>query len=108
MPTNILLQDNAIKENNGIECLVLGGCRDVFGHGSRGKKLGHRWCPHLIGMAFVVKQNEAANPVNVSLLSTIRVMLDPYGIAHLVEPLSGTRFQQAVMRYLCIKYLSIV
>lgn len=29
-------------------------------------------------MAFVVKQNEAANPVNVSLLCGIRVMLDPH------------------------------
>jgi len=55
-----------------------------------------------------VKQNEAAKPVNVSLLSTISVRLDPDGIAHLVEPLSGTRCQQAVIRYLCLKYLSIV
>jgi hypothetical protein len=42
-------------------------------------------------MTLVVKQNKAPNPVDIGLLSAIRVMLETNCIPDLVKELPGTR-----------------
>lgn len=56
------------------------------------QRIGIRNASNLLRVPFVVKQDEAANLVDVGLLGTIGVVFDPNRIAHLVKQLSGTRF----------------
>ena len=56
---------------------------------------------HFSGVAFVVKEYEAANPLNVSLLRAQAQMSGAQNRAHFMQEflLSGRRFDEARMRH---------
>ena len=85
------LQNAPVKKHDGIECLVLSGRGDTRHDRKTGEKLPDFWGSHLPGMAFVVKQDELANPLDVSLLCAQAVMEKAQGVADLIEepPLGG-------------------
>jgi hypothetical protein len=45
--------------------------------------------PHVFGVALVVKEDEATNPIHVGFLSPVGIMLEPNDISNLVEQFSG-------------------
>lgn len=84
----INFQEAAIEEDNGAQRLILGGGRyDTSGGEVRDEGLDFL-CAHIFGMAFVVKEDAAANPGYVGFFGALGVMFDADGITHLVEELS--------------------
>ena len=54
-------------------------------HSEMGEELTDFGCTHLAGMTFAVKENKAADPVDVSFLRAKAVVTDSDGSADLVE-----------------------
>ena len=50
-----------------------------------GRKFGQLLLAHLRGMPFIVKENEAFNPVDVSLLGANTVMFAADNVPHLIK-----------------------
>ena len=79
------LKDVFVQEGYGAERLVLGGGRYTALGGEIGYvRLDFRRA-HFFGVAFVVEEDEAFDPVHVGLLGAIGVVLGADGFAHLVE-----------------------
>jgi len=72
--------------------LVLGGGGDVFVHRQVGEKSLDLRRSHFAGMALVVEQDGAADPVQVGVLSTEREVFEADGISDLVEEFLGSWF----------------
>ncbi len=82
---DFLVQDLAVKKEEGAERLILGrgGYISILSQVSQeGLDLGGA---HLCGMALVVEEDEAARPVHVSLFGAVGVVFDAQGFAELVE-----------------------
>jgi hypothetical protein len=76
-----------VEEQQARQRLVLGAGRDTSHDGQvRQERLDFR-SPHVAGMPLVVKEDVAANPVDVGLLGADRVMEQTELVPHLVEQL---------------------
>ncbi len=53
---------------------------------------------HVLGMALVVKQNMARDPVDVSFLGADGIVFEAYGIADLIEEFLGSRLHRFSLR----------
>ena len=74
----------AVKEEQGAERLILGGDGDVF-IGCEVRKEGFNFGgTHFGGVAFVVEEDEAADPLDVGLLGAVGIVAGAQGGAHLV------------------------
>jgi hypothetical protein len=62
------LEDLLVKEEEAAQGLVLGGGGDVFVHCEVGKELSDFVFAHLVGMAFVVEEDVAPDPIDIGLL----------------------------------------
>jgi hypothetical protein len=69
----------------GAQCLILCLSGNMMFLLQVYKKSLNFWCAHLFWMSLLVKNDVAFNPIDVGLLGTIRVMLDPQSIAHLIK-----------------------
>jgi hypothetical protein len=74
-----------IQEQHGAERLILGAGRDAPLHGQvRQERLDFR-SPHFPGVSLVVKEDIAANPLDVGLFGANGVMQQPELLPNLVE-----------------------
>lgn len=87
-----LVQDVAIEKEQGAERLVLRGGSNILIDGEIGQEGLHLGRPHLLGMALVVEEDEAPDPVGIGLAGARRVVHQADGVIHLFEQLLGTRF----------------
>jgi len=72
------------KEDRG-EGLSLGGGRDIPVDGELREELVDLFGSHSRGVGLVVEADVAADPLNVRLLGSDRVVTNPNGVAQLVE-----------------------
>jgi len=57
-----------------VQRLVLRRRADLSVHGKRGEKLLYFFLAHFSGVSFVMKENEARDPVDVGLLGLVTIM----------------------------------
>ena len=81
----LLLQDFAVEEGDGAQGLALGGGGHVLFDGQMGQEGRDFGGAHVLGVAAVVKQDEAFDPIVVSVFSAAGIMLEAHGLADLVE-----------------------
>jgi hypothetical protein len=55
---------------------------------------------YIFGMAFLVKQNKATDPLNVGFLGLVRIVLDADGIADTIEQFLGGSARGALSEYI--------
>jgi hypothetical protein len=84
-PAQLDLQHLAIKENTGIERLILRARRDACVDRKVGQELLDLGRPHGAWMALVMKEDEAAGPVDVAFLGVTRVMPHAENEPQLIE-----------------------
>ena len=58
-------------------------------HGQVGQKLFDFEAIHLSGMPFVMEEDEAFDPVDVSLFGANRIMFGPHGVPNLIQQPGG-------------------
>lgn len=85
----LLLQDFAVKKKNSAEGLALGRGGDVFVDGKVGEEGGNFGCAHVFGMALVMEEDEAFDPIVVSVFGAPGVMFKAHSIAELSEERLG-------------------
>ena len=66
-----------VKEEQRAESLVLCGSGHVFIYGQMREKRGDLLLAHFVRVAFAMKENVTANPIDVGLLCADRVMFHP-------------------------------
>ena len=81
LPIEHLLEE---KEERA-QSLVLGGRGDVSLHRQISKEGSDLLLAHFVGVAFMMEEDEAADPIDVSLLGADAVMFDPQMPANAVE-----------------------
>jgi hypothetical protein len=86
---DFLVENVAIQEDDGAEGLVLGGGGEAALGGEVGDEGLDFGDAHVFGMAFIVEEDVAANPVYVGLFGAVGVMLDANGVADLFEEFFG-------------------
>jgi hypothetical protein len=79
------LADVAVEEEESAEGLVLGGGGNVVDRGEVGQKGFDFGDTHVLGMTLVVKEDVAANPLDVGFCCPLGIMLEPNGTTDLVE-----------------------
>ena len=70
------LEHLLVKKQQRAESLVLSGCSDALFDRKMSEKFGNFFLAHFLWMAFAMKENVAANPIDVRLLSADGVMFD--------------------------------
>ncbi|MBU0493635.1 MAG: hypothetical protein KKB13_17455 [Chloroflexi bacterium] len=84
-----LVQHLSIEEQDGTVGLILGGRGHVSVHGQVGEEGCDLGVAHLIGVALVVKEDKAADPVHVGLFGADGIVFEADGVADLVEEFPG-------------------
>jgi hypothetical protein len=74
-----------VKKEQGAERLVLSGRSDMALDGKVGEERGDFLFSHGVGVAFIVEEDEATNPVEINGLSANAVMLDAQVPADAIE-----------------------
>ena len=74
-----------IYKEQGTQSLILSGCCHLFLNGQVGEEGFNIRDAHLLGMALMMKQDVAANPLHVGLLCTVGIVLEPNSLSNLVE-----------------------
>ncbi len=82
----------AVKEEEGGEGLVLGGGGEVAFGGEVGNKGLNFFGAHVFGMAFIVEEDVANDPVFVSLFGALGIMFNADGVADLLEEFFALRW----------------
>jgi hypothetical protein len=90
-PGQVLFQYFAIQEENGVQRLVLGRSGDIAADGEVSEERAEMLRAELAGMTFAMKEDVAANPVQIGLLGANAVVLDTDDVAHLIEQAAATR-----------------
>jgi hypothetical protein len=70
------LEHLLVKKQQRAESLVLSGCRDAFFDRKMSEKFGDFFLAHFVWVAFAMKENVTANPIDIRLLSADGVMFD--------------------------------
>ena len=81
------LEDVAVEEEKGAEGLVLGRSGDVLVGGEVGEEGFNFRCAHLSRVAFVVEEDEPADPLDVGLFGAVGVVACAEGGAYAIEQL---------------------
>ena len=68
----------------------------MFLYGQVGEKLTDLLVGHLGRVLLVLMDDEAFGPIDVGFLCAVRMVLEPYCIAHLVEQLVGSLCRSSV------------
>src|SRR5581483_3518780 len=84
-PADLLLQHLLVKKQQRAQRLVLRGWRYIKVARQMREKFRHFCLRHFGRMPFVMINNEALDPIEVSLLGADAVMLAPDDVAHLIE-----------------------
>src|SRR4029453_1843395 len=83
-PADFLFKNLFVKKQQCAQGLILSGSRDPAVARQISKKLGHFSFRPVAGMPFLVKQNEASDPIDITLFSPNTEMLASDDIANLV------------------------
>ncbi len=78
-------EDVAIQEQDAGQGLVLGRRRDLAAHGEIGQERDDFGGSHLVGVALVVEQDEATNPLYVGLFGPRAHVAQPDRLTHPIE-----------------------
>jgi len=78
-------QDFAVEEQDGLEGLIPGGGGDLFVDGQVGEEGLDFGDAHLFGMAFVVEEDVAPDPVDVSFFGAVGVVFAAQRISHAIQ-----------------------
>ena len=81
----LLVEHFAVEEEQGAEGLILGGGGDVPLDGQVGQEGLDLRGAHLLGVALVVEEDEAFDPVDVGLFGADGVVLEADGLTNLIE-----------------------
>jgi hypothetical protein len=73
-PRQLHAEHVSIQEEQGTECLVLGGRGDLVSYGERGQECRDLGRPHLGRMPLAVEEDEPPDPVNVGFLGPATVV----------------------------------
>jgi hypothetical protein len=87
-------QDFAVQEQQGGERLVWGGGGHMFACGRKSQEGFDFGDVHLAGMAFVVEEDVAPDPVAVAFVRAWRVVSPPDSVLYLVKKFLGAWFQE--------------
>jgi hypothetical protein len=87
----VLLEHLAVEKEQGAEGLVLGGGGNMLHGGEVDEKAADLIRPHVGGVALVVEEDVALDPVNVGLFGVLGVVFDAQLIADLVEEFPAGR-----------------
>jgi len=66
-----------VKKQQRAESLILSGCGDALFNGEMGKEVGDFFLAHFVRVAFAMKENVTANPIDVRLFGADRIMFHP-------------------------------
>ena len=83
------LEHLAVEKEQRAEGLILRGGGDVAFYGQVGEEGFHFDTAHVFGMALVVEEDVARDPIGVGLLGAIGIVFEPQRIAHLIEKFFG-------------------
>ena len=75
----------SIQEQDCAERLVLGGCSDLALVRQVGNESLHFVSCHVVGMALVVEEDEALDPVDISLLGAVGIVLHAQDFTSLIQ-----------------------
>jgi hypothetical protein len=81
----LTFEDLLIKKEQSAEGLVLGGCSHLQIDGKMGKESGDFFFAHVGRVSLLMKEGEASNPIEVSLLGAEAVALDAQMPADAIE-----------------------
>jgi len=84
-PRQINLEHFTIQKQNGIECLILRGSRDISAHCQVREKCRNLDRTHVTWVALVVEKYKTPRPTEVTLLGADAVMLKANCVADLIE-----------------------
>ena len=87
----VYFEDVAIEEDDGAECLILGGGGKLFLGGEVGDEGLDFFCAHIFGMAFVVEEDIAFDPIHICFFGAGGVVFGADGIADLFEEFFALR-----------------
>jgi hypothetical protein len=73
------------KKQQRAESLGLSGCGDALFDRKMSEKFGDFFLAHFVRVAFAMKENVTANPIDIRLLSADRVMFDAQMPANAIE-----------------------
>jgi hypothetical protein len=68
------IENLLVEKKKGAEGLILSGCSDAAFDGKMAQEQGNLGFAHLLRMPFAVEEDEASDPINVSLLGAEAVM----------------------------------
>ena len=83
------VEDLLIEKKQGAQCLVLSGSRYLSFNREVAEESGDLRFAHLSGMALLVEEDEASDPIDVNGLGANAVVLDPQMPADTVEQSRG-------------------
>jgi hypothetical protein len=84
-PRQVLFQYFAIQEEDGVQRLILRGCGDFAADGEVAEEGAEVIGAQLARVAFAVEEDVATDPLQIRLLGSDAVVLDPDDVAHPIE-----------------------
>jgi hypothetical protein len=97
-PRLVLFQYFAIKEEDGVQRLILRGRGDIAADGEVAEEGAQVIGAQLAGMALAMEEDVTANPLQIGLLGSDAVVLDTDDVAHLIEQATATRHKDSARR----------
>jgi hypothetical protein len=86
-------EDVAIEEEEGAIGLVLGGGGNFVLDGEMGEEGFDFGYAHILGMAFVMEEDETPDPLDVGFFGLIGVVFEPEGFTDAIEKFFGLGFE---------------
>ena len=79
------VKDMTVEEEDGAECLILGGGGNLLFGCEVGEILSDLWDAHFFWVAFVMEENIVPDPLDVGVFGARGVVFDAEGVAVLIE-----------------------
>ena len=77
---DLFVEDMAVEEEDGAECLVLGGSGDVLFDSEMGKEVLYFSDAHVFRVAFMMKEDVAFDPILVGLFGAVGIVFEAEGV----------------------------
>lgn len=77
---DLSFDDMPVEEDEGSQCLVLGGGGDLLLVGKPVQVCAYFACPHLVGVLILMEPDEMEDPFQIGLLGPEREVLDSDGL----------------------------
>ena len=91
-----------ITENQGIDGLILSGCRHIPRHRQVREERLNLGCAHVLGMPLLMKENEVPNPMDIGFLGPKGKVLESDHLPHLIQEFDlGIRDENGLLCHRC-------